>query len=117
MIATYDIPGLRTITPSQTTRRHKIASIYLNDVHLSYILIPKLSPVGFLKSRIRNTSSVGLLRGPTGLTLDGSFLRNTSLSRCSAGESFNSILGVDLSISITHGCVEEGKGNLLGFQD
>ncbi|KAL9637721.1 MAG: hypothetical protein Q9164_002024 [Protoblastenia rupestris] len=115
MTATYDIPGLRTITPSQTTRRHRIASIHLNDVHLSYILSPKFRPVAFLKSRIRNTSSVAPLRGPTGLTLDGSFLGNTSLPRCSAGESFNLSLSVDPGISVTYSkpVVRRSQSNII----
>ena len=103
LTATYDIPGLRTINPSRTTRRHKIASIHLKDVHLSYLLIPKLRAAAFLKARIRNHSTIGLLKGPTGLTLDGSFLGNTTLPRCSAGESFSLSLGVDPSVSVIYG--------------
>ncbi|KAL9126664.1 MAG: hypothetical protein Q9217_004321 [Psora testacea] len=103
MTATYDIPGLRTMIPSHTTRRHKIASIHLKDVQLSYLIIPKHRVAAFLKARLRNTSSVTLLRGPTGLTLDGSFLGNTNLPRCSVGESFSLSLGVDPSVSVTYG--------------
>lgn len=102
MTATYDIPGLRTITPSHTMRRHKIASITLRDVHLSYILVPKLRAAAFLKARIRNTSSITLLKGPVGLTLDGSFLGNASFPRCSAGEPFSLSLGVDPSVNVTY---------------
>lgn len=102
MTATYDIPGLRTIVPSHTMRRHKIASASLKDVHLSYILVPKLRTAAFLKSRIRNTSNITLLKGPVGLTLDGSFLGNGSLPRCSAGEPFSLSLGVDPSIHVTY---------------
>jgi len=103
LTSTYDIPGLRTIAPSNTTRRHKIASIHLKDTHLSYLLIPKLRAAAFLKARLRNPSSVMLLRGPAGLTLDGSFLGNTTLPRCSAGESFSLSLGVDPSVSVIYG--------------
>ena len=102
LTATYDIPGLRTVAPSFTTRRHKIASIHLKDVHLSYVLVPKLRAAAFLKARLRNTSSVALLNGPAGLTLDGSFLGNTNLPRCSAGEYFHLSLGVDPSVNVTY---------------
>lgn len=102
LTSTYDIPGLRTVAPSFTTRRHKIASIHLKDVHLSYVLVPKLRAAAFLKARLRNTSSVALLNGPAGLTLDGSFLGNTNLLRCSAGEHFNLSLGVDPSVNVTY---------------
>lgn len=37
-----------------------------------------------------------------GLTLDGSFLGNASLPRCSAGEPFSLSLGVDPSVSVTY---------------
>ncbi len=103
LTSTHDIPGLRTIAPSNTTRRHKIASIHLKDTHLSYLLIPKLRAAAFLKARLRNPSSVMLLHGPAGLTLDGSFLGNTTLPRCSAGESFSLSLGVDPSVSVIYG--------------
>ncbi|KAL9098902.1 MAG: hypothetical protein Q9163_005521 [Psora crenata] len=103
LTATYDIPGLRTIIPSHTTRRHRIASIHLKDVHFSYLAVPKLRAAAFLKARLRNTSSVTLLSGPTGLTLDGSFLGNSYLPRCSVGESFSLSLGVDPSVSVLYG--------------
>ena len=102
MTSTYDIPGLRTVVPSFTTRRHKIASVHLKDVHLSYVLVPKLRAAAFLKARLRNTSSVALLNGPAGLTLDGSFLGNTNLPRCSAGDHFHLSLGVDPSVNVAY---------------
>ena len=102
LTATYEIPGLRTISPSHTMRRHRIASIHLKDTHLSYLLVPKLRAAAFLKARLRNTSSINLLRGPAGLTLDGSFLGNTTLPRCSANETFSLSLGVDPSVSVVY---------------
>lgn len=64
--------------------------------------MPKLRAAAFLKARIRNTSSISLLKGPVGLTLDGSFLGNASLPRCSAGESFSLSLGIDPSVIVTY---------------
>ena len=102
LTSTYEIPGLRTVAPSFTTRRHKIASVHLKDVHLSYVIVPKLRAAAFLKARVRNTSSIALLKGPAGLTLDGSFLGNTNLPRCSAGDHFHLSLGVDPSVSVAY---------------
>ena len=102
LTATYDIPGLRTISPSHTTRRQKIASISLKDVQFSYVMVPKLRAAAFLKARFRNSSSIALLKGPAGLTLDGSFLGNTNIPRCSAGETFSLSLGVDPSVTVTY---------------
>ena len=103
LTASYDIPGLRTIDPSYTMRRHKIASIHLKETQLSYLLVPKLRAAAFLKAKLRNTSSIAFLRGPTGLTLDGTFLGNTILPRCSAGEIVSLSLGVDPSVTVNYG--------------
>ena len=102
LTATYDMPGLRTISPSHTARRQKIASISLKDIQLSYVMVPKLRAAAFLKARLRNTSSIALLKGQAGLTLDGSFLGNTNVPRCSAGEAFSLSLGVDPSVTVIY---------------
>jgi hypothetical protein len=102
LTASYDIPGLRTIAPSHTKRRHRIASVPLSNITFSHIIIPKLRPAAFLKARICNSSSITLLKGPVGLTLDGSFLGNTTLPRCSAGNSFSLSLGVDPGINVSY---------------
>lgn len=102
LTATYDVPGLRSIPPSNLTRRHRIASITLKDIQLSYVLVPKLRAAAFLKARLQNSSNITLLRGPAGLTLDGSFLGNTTLSRCSAGEAFSLNLGTDPAINVVY---------------
>lgn len=102
LTATYDVPGLRSIPPSHLTRRHRIASINLKEIQLSYVLVPKLRAAAFLKARLRNSSTITLLRGPAGLTLDGSFLGNTMLPRCSAGEVFNLNLGTDPAINVVY---------------
>lgn len=102
LTATYDVPGIRTISPSQTTRRHKIASIALKNAQLSYVIVPKLREAAFLKARLCNNSSIGLLKGPVGLTLDGSFLGNSTIPRCSAGTAFSLNLGVDPGIIVKY---------------
>ena len=71
-------------------------------MHLSYVVVPKVRAAAFLKARLRNASSVALLKGPASLTLDGSFLGNTNLPRCSAGEHFHLSLGVDPSVNVTY---------------
>ena len=102
MTATFPVPGLRTIPPSSTPRRHKIATISLKDIKLAHLSVPKLRPAAFLNSRITNPSSVALLKGSAGITLDGSFLGNTELPRCSPGETFPLPLGVDPSITVLY---------------
>ncbi|KAL8782371.1 MAG: hypothetical protein Q9213_005449 [Squamulea squamosa] len=102
LTATYTVPGSKTIAPSNTTRRHKIASIPLSSVSLSHIIVPKLRAAAFLKARLRNDSPTTLLRGPAGLTLDGTFLGNTSLPRSSPGEAFVLNLGVDPALNVVY---------------
>lgn len=86
LTTTYGVPGLKTIAPSNTTRRHKVASIPLSSVTLSHILVPKIRTAAFLKARLRNSSSITLLKGLAGISIDGTFLGNTSLPRSSPGE-------------------------------
>lgn len=102
LTATYTVPGTKTIAPSDTTRRHKVASIPLSAVSLSHIVVPKLRTAAFIKARLRNGSSTTLLKGPAGLTLDGTFLGNTSLPRSNPGEAFVLNLGVDPALNVVY---------------
>lgn len=102
LTTTYDLPGLRTIPPSKLLRRHVISEINLPQVELSHICVPKLRAAAFLKARIRNPSKTPLLRGPVGLTLDGSFLGNTVVPRCAPDEHFELGLGVDEEVLIEY---------------
>jgi hypothetical protein len=102
LTTTYDVPSLKTLAPNNSTSKHKIAKIDFKNVIFSHIVIGKLRQVAFLKARLRNTSKITLLKGPLGLTLDGSFLGQASFPRCSAGESFSLPLGVDPAITISY---------------
>jgi uncharacterized protein (TIGR02231 family) len=102
MTTTYDVPGLKTLAPSNSTIKHKIAKIDFRNVIFSHIVLGKLRQVAFLKARLRNSSKITLLKGPLGLTLDGSFLGQATFPRCSAGESFSLPLGVDPAININY---------------
>ena len=116
MTATYEIPSRRTIAPSDTKRRYEIAAFDLKDVNLSYHIVPKLQAAAFLKARIRNTSSITLLKGPVGLTVDGSFLGNASLPRSSASEPFSLNLGAGPSIKVIYSAPVVKKGQTGLFQ-
>jgi uncharacterized protein (TIGR02231 family) len=102
MTTTYDVPGLKTLSPKNSPSKHKIAKIDFKNIIFSHIVIGKLRQVAFLKARLRNSSKITLLKGPLGLTLDGSFLGQATFPRCSAGESFSLPLGVDPSITISY---------------
>ena len=102
MTTTYDVPGLKTLAPSNSTIKHKIARIDFKNIVFSHIVIGKLRQVAFLKARLRNASKITLLKGPLGLSLDGSFLGQATFPRCSAGESFSLPLGVDPAIQVNY---------------
>ena len=102
MTTTYDVPGLKTLAPSNSTIKHKIAKIDFKNIVFSHIVIGKLRQVAFLKAHMRNVSRITLLKGPLGLTLDGSFLGQATFPRCSVGESFSLPLGVDPAIQVAY---------------
>jgi hypothetical protein len=103
LTANYELPGIRTLAPSSLARRHKIASLSAANIHLSYICVPKLRSAAFLRAKIRNPStSVTLLKGTAGVTLDGSFLGNMTLPRVSPSQLFSLPLGVDPAIQISY---------------
>jgi len=103
MTTTYEVPGFRTLMPSSVTRRHKIASLAASNIALNYISIPKLRTAAFLKAQIRNpSSSITLLKGSAGVTLDNSFLGNMPLPRVSPGQAFDLPLGVDPAVHVSY---------------
>jgi ribosomal protein L12E/L44/L45/RPP1/RPP2 len=102
LTTTYDVPGSKTLSPSNSTIKHKIAKIEFKNIVFSHIIVGKLRQVAFLKARLRNASKITLLKGPLSLTLDGSFLGKATFPRCSSGESFTLPLGVDPAIQIAY---------------
>lgn len=103
LTSTYEVPGARTLAPSSLSRRHKIASLLASNIHLSHVAVPKLRAAAFLRAKIRNpSSSVTLLKGTAGVTLDGSFLGNMVMSRVSPGQIFDLPLGVDPAVQISY---------------
>lgn len=119
LTTTYDLPGQRTLAPSAVQRRHVLAELDLANVELSHLLIPKLRAAAFLKARLKNTSSVTLLPGQAGMTVDGTFLGSTKLSACAPGELLNLSLGVDPSILVTYGepTVRRATSGFLSKED
>jgi hypothetical protein len=102
LTTTYDLPGARTIPYSRLARRHVIKELTLPNVKFSHISVPKLQAAAFLKARITNSSSISLLQGPCGLTVDGSFLGNSTVERCAPGGTFELSLGIDEEVLISY---------------
>ncbi len=100
MTTTYDLPGLKTLTPSSTASKQRVARISFSGVTFGHTIVAKYKPAAFLKAALRNASKLTLLKGEVGLTLDGSFLGRSTLPRCSAGDKFTIGLGVDPAIQV-----------------
>ncbi|KAJ3520924.1 hypothetical protein NM208_g13517 [Fusarium decemcellulare] len=99
---TYDLPGLKTLVPKFTPSKQRVARIHFSNVVFSHTVVAKYQPAAYLKAKLRNSSKLTLLRGPASLTLDGSFMGQTKIPRCSSGEAFSLSLGVDSSIRIMY---------------
>jgi hypothetical protein len=99
---TYELPTPRTIPSTPLVRRHVIAEIPLPTLLFTHILIPKLKAAAFLKAKVTNTSTIPLLQGQAGLTLDGSFMGNLTFPRCSPSETIVLELGVDQSVKVEY---------------
>ncbi|KAK0621676.1 hypothetical protein B0T17DRAFT_534761 [Bombardia bombarda] len=102
LTATYDVPSLKTLKPSSTASKQRVARISFTDVSFSHAVVAKYKPAAYLKAKLRNASKLTLLRGQTGVTLDGTFMGRSTLPRCSAGDSFTMSLGIDPAISVVY---------------
>ncbi|KAH8702124.1 hypothetical protein BGW36DRAFT_372249 [Talaromyces proteolyticus] len=102
LTTTYELSGQRTINPSSVKRRNVITELEIKSLTLSHVLVPKLRHAAFLKARITNTTSVSLIRGKAGMTVDGTFLGSTTLPNCEPDNFVDLSLGVDPSIQVTY---------------
>ncbi|KAK4198000.1 hypothetical protein QBC40DRAFT_284579, partial [Triangularia verruculosa] len=102
LTATYDLPNPKTLKPSSTASKQRVARITFSNVVFARTVVAKYKPAAYLKAKLRNTSKLTLLKGPTGLTLDGTFMGRSNLPRCSAGDTFTMPLGVDPGIKVAY---------------
>ncbi|KAL1862860.1 hypothetical protein Daus18300_008357 [Diaporthe australafricana] len=102
LTTTYDLPGTKTLIPSTNASKQRVARILFTNVTFSHTIVAKYRPAAFLKANLRNASKMSLLKGPVGLTLDGTFMGRSTLPRCSSGDSFNMSLGIDPAIKVVY---------------
>ncbi|KAE8165654.1 hypothetical protein BDV40DRAFT_286107 [Aspergillus tamarii] len=102
LTTTYELSGLRTLAPSTSHRRHLIAQSTLQSLTLTHVIVPKIRAAAFLRARVKNTSSVNILRGKTGISVDGTFLGTSTLPSCAPNHFFNISLGVDPNVLVTY---------------
>ncbi|KAL7764427.1 hypothetical protein ACKLNR_005572 [Fusarium oxysporum f. sp. zingiberi] len=99
---TFDLPGLKTLVPKFTVSKQRVARLQFTNVLFSHTIVAKYQPAAYLKAKLKNNSKLTLLRGPASLTLDGSFMGQTKIPRCSSGEVFTLSLGVDSAIRVMY---------------
>ncbi|KAF5553872.1 hypothetical protein FNAPI_6647 [Fusarium napiforme] len=99
---TFDLPGLKTLVPKFTVSKQRVARLQFTNVLFSHTIVAKYQPVAYLKAKLKNSSKLTLLRGPASLTLDGSFIGQSKIPRCSSGEVFTLSLGVDSAIKVIY---------------
>ncbi|RBR08385.1 hypothetical protein FVER53590_10389 [Fusarium verticillioides] len=99
---TFDLPGLKTLVPKFTVSKQRVARLQFTNVLFSHTIVAKYQPVAYLKAKLKNNSKLTLLRGPASLTLDGSFMGQSKIPRCSSGEVFTLSLGVDSAIRVIY---------------
>lgn len=102
LTTTYDLPGTKSLVPSSTASKQRVAHITLTNVTFSHTVVAKYRAAAFLKTKLRNTSKITLLKGPVGLTLDGTFMGRSTLPHCSSGSTFALNLGVDPAIRVSY---------------
>lgn len=102
LTTTYDLPGTKTLPPRATPFKQRVARVTLSNVVFSHTIVAKYKPLAYLKARLRNASPVTVLRGRAGLTLDGTFLGQTTIPRCSVGDAFTLSLGIDPAVKVTY---------------
>lgn len=120
LTTTYDLPGRRTLIPSSVNRRHALAKLDLKSVTLQHVIVPKHRASAFFRARIRNTSSIQILRGKVGMTVDNAFLGTTTMPNCAPNDFFDISLGVDPSILVTYAkptVRRETSGSFFGKED
>lgn len=102
LTTTYDLPGTKSLVPSSTASKQRVAHIAFTNVVFSHTIVAKYRPGAFLKAKLLNSSKISLLKGPVGLTLDGAFMGRSTLPRCSPGDKFTMSLGIDPTIKVIY---------------
>ncbi|KAF7525481.1 hypothetical protein G7054_g11074 [Neopestalotiopsis clavispora] len=100
--STYELAELKLLAPSSTTSKQRVSRVVFKSVNLSHIIVPKYKPIAYMKAEVLNDSTLSLIKGPVGLTLDGTFLGRAELPVCSPGATITLGLGVDPAIRVAY---------------
>ncbi|KAI1172655.1 hypothetical protein F4777DRAFT_494530 [Nemania sp. FL0916] len=98
--ASYTLDGLRSLPPSATVSRHRVACIPFQDVVFRRVLVPKHKRAVFMKAELRSGGKLTLPKGMSGLTLDGRYLGRIELPCWEPASTLSINLGIDPSIRV-----------------
>ncbi|KAL0577863.1 hypothetical protein V5O48_004135 [Marasmius crinis-equi] len=104
--ATFRVPGLVTIPPTNDQQTFTIVELKLDSL-MQWFSIPKVDARVHLKAKINNTSEFILVPGDANIYVDGSFVSKSRVPLVSPLEHFDCALGVDPSVRITYHPVEK----------
>lgn len=102
LTTTYDLHGLKTLIPKFTPTKQRVARVNFTNVFFGHTIVAKYHAMAYLKARVKNNSKWALLKGPGSLTLDGSFMGNVTIPRCSSGDTFSLNMGIDPAIKVLY---------------
>ncbi|KAK1223181.1 hypothetical protein PQX77_013948 [Marasmius sp. AFHP31] len=104
--ATFKIPGLVTIPPTDTQHTFTITELKL-DAFMTWFSIPKVDARVHLKAKVNNDSEFIFIPGDANIYVDGSFVSKSRVPLVSPLQHFDCALGVDPSVLITYHPVEK----------
>ncbi|KAI9146704.1 putative mucoidy inhibitor-like protein [Paramyrothecium foliicola] len=102
LTTTYEIPGAKTLKPSPTASKLRVAQVSFANVTFSRTVVAKYKPAAYLEAKLLNSGEVTLLKGPTNITLDNTYIGRSTLPRCSIGNTFALSLGIDPAIKVSY---------------
>lgn len=102
LMATYSLVERRSLSPSLTESRHRVARIPLSDANFSRIVVPKNTEAVFLNAQLRNSSNFSLPPGTVELTLDGRHVGKQDLPSWRPSGICTLALGIDPWIRVIY---------------
>ncbi|KAF9459031.1 hypothetical protein BDZ94DRAFT_1239542 [Collybia nuda] len=97
----YSVHGESTI-PSDGIEHQVSMAVLLFEAKISYVTIPRIEPLVYLKCQVKNTSEYRLLPGPVSVILDDSHASNTFIGDVNIGDDFDCTLGDDTATKVTY---------------
>lgn len=86
--------------PADGTRQGTTITLASLPVSAEYITVPKLSPLVYLKSEVKNSTPYPLLSGPANIFNDATFTGKESLKTVASTEKFDLFFGADHQLKV-----------------